>query len=598
MGAGGNKNLLKIIIPVGAVVLAAIVFAVLWFTGVLPFGRNSSGGPSEPSAIRDTDRNRDDDDDDDEVEDQRQPTRAPTSTPGIVGTPDTPSPSGAQEVEGAIPGRGGDVTVSGVTDIDFIPNQSGFWTFRTMYNGECDPYLTIYDHRGNFVAENDDGSGDGNSFIVTQLDAGATYTINAGYYDGSGHYTLHVSPTETIPASGGEIRANGITGFTFTPNTSAVWELVTSNNGGNDPYVTVFDIYGDVHAYDDDSMGDMNAHCTTYLDAGVTYLVNAGNYGGESGNFTLTVSQVRNELPGSGADVRVSGSSAYLFTPNQSGYWELRTSNSGGSDPFLVIYDAYGDYIDDDDDGAGGYDSLMSVYLDAGSTYVVTVGFYDGSSTTLSVYPENGGGTSPQPTTPSQSGGALSSSGGSVQVSGRTEISFTPSRTGLWVIYTSNNGDSDPVLDIADARGNIFDTDDDGGDELNSLLALVLNEGTTYTIIARFYSGGSGSCTVTAKAPAEFYTGGGNAQVNNATGFTFTPNQSGNWELRTSGNGNDDPLMFITDSSGRIIGNDDDSGGSYNALLTINLSAGETYYIFVGFYQTSNGTCTFSITRR
>jgi len=188
---------------------------------------------------------------------------------------------------GTISSSGGSVGVSYATQFSFSPNQSGIWEIRTS-NNNGDPYLTIYDARGNIIGENDDGAGDLNSLIFVYLHAGNTYTIQAGYYaNGSGSYTLNVSRLPNL--STGNTRITGATLYAFTPSRSGQWTFRTSNNTG-DPWIAVLDSGGYQLGYDDDSGDGFNALLRINLNSGTTYIVYAGFYGGGSGSYTLNVS--------------------------------------------------------------------------------------------------------------------------------------------------------------------------------------------------------------------------------------------------------------------------------------------------------------------
>lgn len=189
------------------------------------------------------------------------------------------------------------------------------------------------------------------------------------------------------------------------------------------------------------------------------------------------------DLPGSGGQIRVNGSTRYTLTPSQSGIWSIRTSDNGNYDPMLKVFDSSGRLIADDDDNNWGLNALVFVNLDAGSAYTIEALFYNSSSgsCTLAAAPAK----------------TLAAEGGSVDVNGTTAYVFTPNRTGEWTFRTSNNGNSDPHLSLYDAHGNYIDEDDDGGDNMNALLIITLNAGTTYVLDADFYDGAPGSCTLT-----------------------------------------------------------------------------------------------------
>ena len=311
-------------------------------------------------------------------------------------------------------------------------------------------------------------------------------------------------------------------------------------------------------------------------------------------------------IPGGGGDIRIDGETACSFVPNQSGTWEFRTSNNGNSDPYLIILDPAGTFVTEDDDSAGDLNAVCSAFLNGGDSYTVLVFFYEAPSPacTLSVTFRGGGTATPAPDPgPGPGGGdGLTGLGGSVQMNSGGGVQFTPSTTGIWVIYTSNNGSSDPMIELRDSRANLIAEDDDGWGDLNSMLFAYLLSGEQYTILLDFYGGGAGTCTLTVKPPEMVNGGGGSAQVNGCSGFAFTPAQSGTYEIRTANNGSHDPFMAVYSGGGEI-GRSDDEGGNMNALLTLNLTAGVQYDVVVRFwgangYETGVGNCTLEVTRR
>lgn len=496
-------------------------------------------------------------------------------------TPPSPPPPPADPLAG-----GGAVRVTDTSEYPFTPSSTGVWIFLTSDNGDSDPLLTIKGPGGILVAEDDDGADGYNSFIILQLNGGTTYTIEAGYYDtNTGSYTLTVAPAGIIPAGGGEVRVNGSEGYAFTPNESGDWEFLTSDNGSSDPYIKLFDADGKLIDSDDDGGEGSNSRLMVTLTAGTTYCIGAADFWGDGGSYTLTVSKVvesaLTQLPSGGASVYVNGDTKYEFTPNQSGTWTFRTSDSGGDDPQITIYDITDTMIAYDDD-TEGYDAVIVIDMIAGTTYIVEVNFwYGGTHTTLSV-----------------TYGASAVRTDSLRVDSPDDLLFTPDETGIWIFYTSDNGSSDPMLAIYNPNdGGLILEDDDGWEGLNSLLTVLLMQGETYTISLGSYGGASASYTLTAKAPSRFPGNGGNADVDNVTGFTFIPDSSGSFLFQTSNNGSSDPYIEVYDANGNYIDGDDDSGGGLNAMVRINLNAGSTYYILVSYYNTGVGNCTLSITK-
>ena len=190
-----------------------------------------------------------------------------------------------------------------------------------------------------------------------------------------------------------------------------------------------------------------------------------------------------------GGRVIITEETKLEFTPGESGFWELRTSDNDDCDPQLTLLDSNGTQITYDDDGGGGFNALIIIYLDAGHTYTVVAGFYEfddrTGSYTLTVSP----GTEPS-SDPSQL------FEGSIRVYEGMEFTFCPTATGVWEFVTSDNGRSDPYLDIYGPYGYI-DGDDDGGDGLNSYLSVLLEMGVEYTLVAGFIGGMTDSYVLT-----------------------------------------------------------------------------------------------------
>jgi len=197
-----------------------------------------------------------------------------------------------------------------------------------------------------------------------------------------------VSTAHLISGDGGVVTILDVSELEFTPNESGIWEFQTSNDEG-DPYLWLFDAYGNLITEDDDGGGGSNALISIYLERGYTYMLMAGFYGGGPGSYTLTVSlqpEVESIYPPlSAGDVRVVGDTWFSFKPSKSGTWEFRTSDCGDSDPYIEIFNRFAEYVAYGDDHEGDLNAFISVYLNQGETYTVGVQFYDNGSCTLTV---------------------------------------------------------------------------------------------------------------------------------------------------------------------------------------------------------------------
>jgi len=180
----------------------------------------------------------------------------------------------------------------------------------------------------------------------------------------------------------------------------------------------------------------------------------------------------------------------------------------------------------------------------------------------------------------------ISPGGGTVQVSVETSYLFTPGYSGVWEIITSDSGDNDPYLKIFDTNDIVIADDDDSAGDGNAILVVYLTEGETYRIHANFLSG-DGSYTLTVSPAMTLPSAGVYVNVQGATGFSFTPDQSGKWEVSTTNNGSYDPIVYVLGNDNEVIDYDDDSGEANNAFLVVELTEGETYIIIVVFWATS-----------
>ena len=292
---------------------------------------------------------------------------------------------------GAIPDEGGRIEVSGPTLFSFTPDRTGAWQFITSDNGGADPYLTLYGADGAVIIADDDGGPGLNSLLIAYLEAGATYSVRAGFYNnGTGAYALTASPATVLTPAGGGTLVESAARYAFMPDYTGLWTFRTSDCGESDPYLKIFGPDGAVLAENDDvDAGDLNSLITIPLSAGVTYSVGAGFFSGGSGEYTLTASQhgAAAAISASGGRRGVNNATFFAFTPGISGTWRIDTSGEGEDDPCLTIYFADGRVAARDDDSGEDLNAQITIDLDAGTLYYIHAGFFSGEtgSCTLSV---------------------------------------------------------------------------------------------------------------------------------------------------------------------------------------------------------------------
>ncbi|MCL2044978.1 MAG: S1C family serine protease [Oscillospiraceae bacterium] len=194
-----------------------------------------------------------------------------------------------------------------------------------------------------------------------------------------------ISSSIEMAGNGDIVRINGVTVYKFSPNQSGYWVFRTSHNDDNDPVLSLYDSNGREIAYDDDGDGNYNAVICTYLNSWESYYLEVSFYG--YGTATCTLSVVPSIIiPSGGGTVGVSGDCVFTFTPSQSGTWTARTSSNDSADPVLLVYDENFRLIDAVDNDTYGYDEVLSMYFEAGKTYLIEVWFYQYNATgTLSL---------------------------------------------------------------------------------------------------------------------------------------------------------------------------------------------------------------------
>lgn len=229
------------------------------------------------------------------------------------------------------------------------------------------------------------------------------------------------------------------------------------------------------------------------------------------------------------------------------------------------------------DDGAEGDNAMVSIPLDSESTYIIKVGFFEGTSGSCTLTVEYVGETT---------GETFNGNGGEVLVSDAMSYTFIPNSTGIWEIRSMNNDDCDPTLALYDSDGDLISESDDSLQDNNALLIMYLQAREEYTIHAGVFGDGTGSFTLRIAQSVEIPSNGGTIHVQKALGYYFTPDKSGSWEFLTSNNEDCDPIIFIYSADGENIAYDDDSAyESGNAFIVVDLEGGTTYFVFAEAYN-------------
>jgi hypothetical protein len=286
-----------------------------------------------------------------------------------------------------------------------------------LSSSDFDAALAVRDSQDNLVVANtgvDGVANDEEAHIAADLPAGV-YTVAAAANQGSGHYQLtsqfaaHSIPdctyVQTLDINGGYIQnlgpgscrgANGqpVDYYQFTlPSDGVVAAVMTSSEV--DGYLTLLDASGKPLRSDDNSYTGNGTGAdpliVQFLPAG-TYKLAARDASSTAGGLyevdirtslgprppfcapksTVALGSTVTGTIGFAACQYVDGTFADIYQINLTSDTTIDLSlNSSDFDAYLVILDAKGNLVDQDDDSGGGTNARVTRLLPAGAYYVV-----------------------------------------------------------------------------------------------------------------------------------------------------------------------------------------------------------------------------------
>jgi hypothetical protein len=300
-------------------------------------------------------------------------------------------------------------TALGLADLYTVAMPAGGTLQLTLSSSAAVPLVALRDTKDNLIVFDEDVEGLGVSQLQALLPAGS-YTVAAAAVSGSGAYQMSSQFTaqaippcpapQALSIDGGYIQQLGRPGCTggngqpvdyyqFTlPSDGVVAAFMTSSDV--DGYLTLLDSGGNALRSDDNSYGYADPMIVQYLPAG-TYRLAARAAGSSVGGlYEVDVRSTLGPRPpfcGSAGTLAVGAAAAgaigysscqyagsfadlYQFQLTGSATIDLRL-NSDDFDAYLVLLDAQGNLVDQDDDSGGGTNSRINRLLGAGTYYVV-----------------------------------------------------------------------------------------------------------------------------------------------------------------------------------------------------------------------------------
>ncbi|MFT7457933.1 MAG: serralysin [Planctomycetota bacterium] len=272
---------------------------------------------------------------------------------------------------------------------------------RTGGSGLVDPYLTLYDDTGDFIAFNDDSGGEQNSRLIFTAQNSGTFFLAAEDFDvGTGTYAISASTTSGADDFAGNTSTSGIVSINGTVTSGEIeidfdsdWFRVdliggqtytfnlirSASNGLVDPFLSLFDSNGSFITFDDDSGGDLNSRLTFTAPNSEAFFLTAESFSVGTGAYTIAATTTTGPDDFSGnpttagsvivdgvvtsGDIEAGYDSDWFgvnLVAGQSYTFNLtRTDSNGLSDPFLSLYDNSGAFIAFDDDSGGELNSRL-----------------------------------------------------------------------------------------------------------------------------------------------------------------------------------------------------------------------------------------------
>ncbi|MDR1734760.1 MAG: lectin like domain-containing protein [Oscillospiraceae bacterium] len=284
----------------------------------------------------------------------------------------------------------------------FTPATTGMYRFAARSN--TDTVARLYDADLNSLASNDDSSSLDFSFVY-ELTAGETYYYGAYLYDTGEKtsFTIRLTkltaPTPIVPDTNVTVTTASDMEevfYSFTPAADGFYRFYST--GTSDSVGRLYDTDYTVLDSNDDYQGDVNFCLQAYLTGGTAYYFSVAHYPDGGGTSVVRLESFEQtcypldivlHFPGTitlnetaAVDIDTSGYwQAFAFTPTRSGdYTFYSVAIADGVDPYGGLFDADGYWLAENDDYTfTDRNFRFSYYLEAGQTYYLVAGLYEGT---------------------------------------------------------------------------------------------------------------------------------------------------------------------------------------------------------------------------
>jgi hypothetical protein len=500
-----------------------------------------------------------------------------------------------------------------------------------------DPLLVLISPSGEQLALDDD-SGPGLDSMISGFTLPTTgrYTIIARGYGGEfGTYTLLLENVvagsgdgDPNPTSTRELRYGDLVDGRLASPEGDRWPFVgeagdsiaieMSGISLSDSILELLDADDQPLTGDDDSGPSLDAAIAGFvLPRSGAYTIVVRGYRGETGSYRLALYLAeRGDVDGDEGSLTFGETVEDRITIQTGDRWTFQAEAESAvtiemtgitlDDAYLELISPDGEQLTYDDDGGPDQDSLISGFFlpDTGEYTIIARGYGEGTGTyTLSLSMGTMG---------IESEGFLiygdlientinNAKGDEWKFSGVPDDVVTIEMTGISL--------DDTYMELYGPDGSRLAYDDDGGEELNSLISgIALPDSGTYTVVARGYGGNTGTYTLQLRQGIEQVVDGFegplsygisvNGRVTDEEGeeWTFTGEAGDEVTIELNGITLDDPYLTLFQPDGNSEASDDDSGPGLNALIGEHvLPASGQYTILARSFGGRTGNYTLSL---
>ena len=365
--------------------------------------------------------------------------------------------------------------------------------------------------------------------------------------------------------------------------------------------LTLYDRQGNYIASDDYGLNGTDPRLIATLPTDGIYYIEVLGINEAAGVYKLSAAAGTNYCPGVpplGAGDLLQGTTgtngkAYFgFTGKANQTFTFWTQDTA-VDTYLTLYDRQGVMVNADQSSLGGY----VANLPADGNYCLEISTYGMGNEPFSVGMAEGAMFCPGANTI-----ALDQTvNGNIDNGNQACYSFSPNTNTTYTFLVDSPDGADTTLELYDSQGNLINSDDDSGGNLNPRLTFSVSETGTYYVLIHGFSTdsygnynltlteGSGICRNSQPITlGDTVNGTIQSYVENCYSFTTTSAQAYTFWVESS----IDTVLVLYDQDGNEIGFDDDSGGNFNPRLQISLPNAGTYYIAVHGYGSNSGDYT------